>query len=160
VITHTINEFLNSFTGIQVQIDWVKLLRHAPKVEMHELTTPEQLNNVYLPWYRTNTGIDVPLGTEGSRLMSAVEAATELDRFPNKRRCNINYHVEKYKADSTETLLLPAYKLSHDSQLLLDGNHRTVAIAVLGRHFRLVIATIVAPIDAAILPDLAYWTRG
>lgn len=119
-----------------------------------EMMTPEELSNLRMVWYRTSVEKDVSYNVVGAVPAVVSEVANDLASWP-KRVDNVNYWIGKLEhSDSPGTLL--AYRLETGPPLLLDGNHRSVAIATVQSPGTTEVLILEGPIDRKVLPDLRH----
>ena len=154
----SINDFINFFAKIRVTMNWEKLLAHSPTVAIREISDREELIQLIVPWYRTEMEFDARYDAPGARAMSVREVEQNFDSLPEKKRNGTQQNSNNYlNADAAISIYLPAYQLPQNLHLLLDGNHRTIALARITKPFSLKLISIVGPIDPEILPDLGHW---
>lgn len=115
------------------------------------------LRKLQMPWYKgASDQFDVPYNFERAAPVRVGQVADDIERWSNKK-AGIQCYVNKFRSEELINATVPGYALGNDNTLLLDGNHRAVALVRTGRPFLLNIKVIEGPINPAILPDLAHW---
>lgn len=145
------HEFCHHFrSSIRVQLDWKQLCSSDWSIEHSNLTIPTDSSSIFTPWYALKDGNVCCYSDPGAQPQSVVSVAES----PELR----SHHSVYNDAPNEQLLVLPAYKLSNDSLLLLDGNHRVVATHIAGVTLSLEVFAICGPLDRVVLPDLVHWS--
>jgi hypothetical protein len=144
----SINDFLSLFTGIQVDMDWQLLLSKNPEIDQSVISTNDDLGKL-MTVCRSKEG-KYATGRDNEAYILAVNTC----RFPKKFEDELRRHQNA--AAIPNNFYLPVYKLP-DGHLILDGNHRAVALYRSNIIPNLCMLSIKGPICAEILPDLGKW---
>lgn len=144
-------DFQSNFKSkIRVQLDWSKFISSDWPIELRYFSIPEDSSLVYTPWYAKPNGsacaYDSPDATPQSVASVASNSALRA------------HHRVRIHPPSESIVMVPAYGLSGESILLLDGSHRAVSSRVTSTQLGLVAFVIKGPIDKDVLPDLVHWT--
>lgn len=142
--------------NIGVCMHWDRILRDSTfKVRIAQEDT-HSLSKFFAPWYLNQDQARTTWDGEHARPVSIVEAAALPNEFYQDRCFNtIRYWREQFR-DGALIDMFPAYTVS-DGFLVLDGNHRLVALARSGLAATFSFATIEGPIDDQAVFDLHYW---
>lgn len=145
------------FSGIRVQLN-VQLpvgQKWSPRIQV--LDDLEQIRGLYVPWYRTSSEFDVGCKDNGAMPATAGDIADNLSEWIG-RICGIQKYVTEFRASKRADLNIPVYKLNEDGRfLILDGNHRCVALLKAGVPFKVNLVVIEGPITRDALPDLVHF---
>jgi|CXWL01.1.fsa_nt_gi hypothetical protein len=120
-----------------------------------ETVTLRDFSRVYAPWYETADGRETSYDDPHGRPLSIDRAAQVFRSLSHKDR--FDYPIEQLSKGAIPATILPAYKLPRSNLLLLDGNHRTVAIAHLKLSVPVDLIVCDGPMEESALWDLKYW---
>lgn len=134
---------------IRVQLDWSKFMSSKWPIELRYFSMPEDSNLVYTPWYAKPDGSACAYNYPDAAPQSVASIALN--------RSLREHHKVVYHPHCEPITVLPAYGLSGESILLLDGNHRVASAQMASAEFGLVAFVIKGPIDKDVLPDLMHW---
>jgi hypothetical protein len=141
---------------VRVLFAWQQLERLAPRTRFRVLSTQRGLGSLFCPWYVNGSGQIVGYGDPDARPLT-VPAAAEIE-WPLKRTVAVQQLAKSFrKADVPVQVVLPAYVIDARRDLLLDGNHRAVALIAARVPFRALIVAVEGPVNPEILPDLAHF---
>ena len=149
-IVLSINDFLGLFTGIQVAMNWQLLLSKNPEIEQSVISMTDDLGKLTTVCRSNNGEYANGLDNEADIL------TVNYSLFPEKFESELRRHQNA--ASIPNNFYLPVYKLP-DGHLILDGNHRAVALYRSGVIPNLCMLSIKGPICAEILPDLGKWEK-
>jgi hypothetical protein len=129
-------------------MNWELLIETKPQISQSVITTKCELGKLTTAW-RTKNG-NYADGTDNNADILKVKT----DRFPEK----IETELSEGRSATTipNNFYLPVYKIK-GSHLILDGNHRAVALYRSGVVPNICMLSIEGPICSKILPDLAKW---
>ncbi|MFF4115457.1 hypothetical protein [Streptomyces sp. NPDC001714] len=151
--------------GIRVALDWERLAalhRQGLVTIVHEDATLDRLpptHEYYTPWYADGTGRPTDYRAPDAHPLRAADLAHNGRALSPAQHGQVT-HFERVLPRSGCRLLLPVIDLGGDRRLVLDGNHRLVALlrhVAVGGSFRIAEYRIVAPLDPHLLPDLGHW---
>lgn len=140
---------------VRVRFNWRRFGAEGWPISIERLM-PDQLCRVYTPWYESNGRIGAAYYELDARPLSVVEAARRRLEFDAKRAADIQEKVDLI-ASSDISLEVPAFALPGGRFLLLDGNHRIVALVASGHDAPVTLHAVTGPIESDALPDLARW---
>lgn len=162
---------------IRTALDWQglseRVRRDDGSVAVTMVTTDlapyrtEPLERYHAPWYRDAARTaEAGFGDLGAVPLRHAELARDVSLLDGGRQARIAELREHYATQLTgrrPVLILATYALGADRCLVLDGNHRLAALGRLvaaGCPARLVEFRLTAPLDPALLPDLAHYRSG
>jgi len=135
--------------SIGVKLNWAELTASNWPIELSYFALPDDADHVYAPWYARPDGsacdYDSPDATPQSVAAVALNAALR------------SHHGVRDSAPPESVLVVPAYRLNHNSILLLDGNHRAVSSQVAESKLAIAAFVVNGPISKQVLPDLVHW---
>jgi hypothetical protein len=146
----SINDFLGLFTGIQVAMNWRLLLSKNPEIDQSVISTTDDLGKLTTVCRSKNGEYANGLDNEADIL------TVNIRPFPKKFESELLQHQDA--ASVPNNFYLPAYKLP-GGHLILDGNHRAVALYRSGIIPNLCMLSIKGPICAKILSDFGKWEK-
>jgi hypothetical protein len=157
--------FVCGRTGIRVAVDWEQLAlfhRQGAATILREDATLDQLpppHRYYAPWYADRSGRATDYRATDARPLRSVDIAGDGRVLSPAQREQVTY-FERILPRSGSRLPLPVLDLGGGRRLVLDGNHRLVALlrhVATGGSFRIAEYRITAPLDSHLLPDLRHW---
>jgi len=141
-------EFTDEFRdNIEVLVDWDQFESRSWQVELLHLTMPEDLAQLWTPWFAN--------GTDHNDAKAKSLSVLEVAAYPGlvqEHEAKLARHMQKWKDD--QTIRAPAYAIGDDEFLLLDRNHRIVAGTILKRAAKIELAVIRGPRGSGLLLDL------
>ncbi|MFF6916960.1 hypothetical protein [Streptomyces sp. NPDC012466] len=151
--------------GIRVALDWPRLaaLHQADAARVvREDVTLDRLpppRAYYAPWYADPAGRPTDYRALDARPLNSAELAVTGRGLTEEQRLRVG-RFEQALAGRPLPLCLPTLDLGEERRLVLDGNHRLIALlrlvaagsAAVVREFR-----VSAPLDPDLLPDLRHW---
>jgi hypothetical protein len=141
---------------VRVLLAWRQLERLAPSTRFRILSTERDLRSLFCPWYVNGSGQTVGYGDPDARPLT-VSAAAEIE-WPLKRTVAVQQLAKAFRKGHVPVqVVLPAYAIDVRRDLLLDGNHRAVALVVARLRFRALIVAVEGPVNPEMLPDLAHF---
>ncbi|MEV7030161.1 hypothetical protein AB0N99_08020 [Streptomyces sp. NPDC093272] len=146
--------------GIRAELDWIALAEFRAHVQVATFVGDEakqRLAALFTVWYADPTGADSSWKGPGSRPLRVGEVDRTLHSWPDSRRRTVTALTQAFSASPEPVSLnVPAYQVGGGRHVLLDGNHRAVAVhqAAVGVH--LTVCSLVAPVRESILPDLRH----
>jgi hypothetical protein len=146
-----INDFLSLFSGIQVSMNWQLLLSKSPQIDQLPISSKGQLGKLTTVC-RVDKNGNYADGRDNDADILTVGANPFPEKFENELRRHQN------AATIPNNFYLPVYAIN-DGHLILDGNHRAVALYRSGVIPNLCMLSINGPICSQILPDLKKWER-
>lgn len=145
-------EFQHHFAGpIRVMFNWKLFASSDWSIELLYFAIPEQSARVYTPWYALTDGSVCDYNSANAKPQSVAAVASN----PALRAC----HNIRDTPHPESTTVVPAYRVSKEAILLLDGNHRIVSGHVTGSPMALAAFVVCGPIDQNVLPDLVHWAQ-
>ncbi|MER5514991.1 hypothetical protein [Streptomyces sp. NPDC002763] len=151
--------------GIRVSLDWQRLdtLHRAGAAhivhEDHALDGLPPPRAYYAPWYADAAGRPTDYRSAGARPLNIADLATGGSGSLTEEQRQRVAHFE-HTLPVGDRLCLATLDLGGNRRLVLDGNHRLVAVLRLvaaGGAFGLSEFRISAPLHPALLPDLRHW---
>jgi len=119
------------------------------------LINRDQLKELFAPWYQTQNDFDVPFNAEGAVPVKIGDVLNNYRRW-EKRHSRVD-EIRCSLQTNDVSLTILGFCLPCDGTLLLDGNHRIIALAQTEYRFRLRVLVLDGPINPAVLPDLQHW---
>jgi hypothetical protein len=144
----SINDFLGLFTSISVDMNWELLISKGPTIITSSISGVEDLGKLTTVCRIKNGNYADGRDNEADILTVASP------KFPEK----FESELQKNQRDAVipNNFYLPVYEIP-TGHLILDGNHRAVALYRSGVIPNLCMLSIKAPICSKILPDLGKW---
>ena len=136
-------ESLFAVRAIRTWVDWEALDDSNCTVRAAILTDVESLRRIHTVWYR-NQGEPADWRDQAARRVSVGEEADRVTLDTLDRRLLDVPHV------------FPALDLGGGQLMLLDGNHRAVALAALGNPIHLLLLILEGPHEPLVFPDLIH----
>lgn len=148
----TPSEFEHHFRGVvRVMFDWSEFSKSAWPIELCYFSLHEHADRIYTPWYARADGSVCEYNSPGARPQSIAAVA--------KNSALLAHHGVRKTPHPESVSVVPAYRLNHDSILLLDGNHRAVSSQVAVSKAGIAACIVNGPIDGQVLADLAHWVE-
>lgn len=153
----TNEEFLARFDGgraIRVCFDRALFCR-----ECHVKETPRlnDFNRVLSSWYGNDQAVELCYLDSTAWPLSVPDVAKRLDEFCQQRRSRIACYAKRIQNGEEGPFEFPAYALPNGQFMLLDGNHRLVALQKSGIIASVALHVVHGPFDQNILADLWRW---
>lgn len=136
------------FPDIRVAIDWSRFAVESWPVHRGTIVDPAELGRLRSAfWVRFKRLNPRFLKTIGTRSLPIAEVAARMAHFPQPGRDHILDLVRQYRDEGRAHAQVPAYRLADGTVLLLDGNHRSTALALAQVPFELDLFVIMGPPD-------------
>lgn len=143
-------EFQHHFKkAVRVMFDWSAFTAADWPIELGYFSLPEQSDRIYTPWYALADGTICSCNSPNAKPQSVAAVALN--------KALLDHHGIRDTPHPDSVSVAPAYRLNHDSILLLDGNHRAVSSQVAASKTGLAAFIVNGPINEQVLPDLAHW---
>ncbi|QIJ62017.1 hypothetical protein [Streptomyces sp. JB150] len=151
--------------GVRVALDWPRLaaLHRTGAVrvvrEDHALDRLPPPYAYYAPWYADPAGRPTDYRAADARPLNSADLARTGQGLTEEQRHRVG-HFERALAEAPLRLCLPTLDLGEGRRLVLDGNHRLVALLRLvatGPGAAVHEFRVSAPLDPKLLPDLHHW---
>jgi hypothetical protein len=141
-------------------LDWTKVGCHAHTVNVFIVDSLDQLHDFYAPWYvPKGGGTEVNFDHLQALPVRIVDVPQLMARLLSTRQKALSRLAQGFAiAGATMQFPIPTYSLGGRGTLILDGNHRLAACIVASLPFSLLVFSLRAPINPAVLPDLIHWT--
>lgn len=153
-------DIVRVFAEVRMRLNFPRFFSERWPVFAFGGLTVSSFDKLYTGWYRTDSDVGVNFSDQGARPISLPEAVHRCTELPKQKRARVSELAAAYSSTSTPILeLLPAYQLQDGQHLLLDGNHRLVALGASGLRFEFCLLSIRGPLDHDALPDLVHWQR-
>jgi hypothetical protein len=154
------SEFISQFQAINVRLNWRRMSAQQWPVSTYRIYSTTKLRDLYMPWHQLN-GAEVPCTMDGAMPRTVGQTADEM-KGPEATRQEIilKYRAIIQAAPPPVKMTFPAYLLPDSKRLLLDGNHRAIALHLSEMAFEITLLSIEGPIDKDALPDLRVWQEG
>jgi hypothetical protein len=147
-IVLTINDFIYRFSGITVAMDWELLFSKKPQISQSLISKQNDLGKL-ITVCRVKNG-EYATGRNNEAEILRVNSNLFPEKFENELKQNQNTSA------IPNNFYFPVYEIP-DGHLILDGNHRAVALYRSGIIPNLCMVSIKGPICSKILPDLKKW---
>lgn len=151
-----VGDFVRLFRGsVRSLVDWGRLQEHC-STSIEVVTSKDALGELSTVWYRSPSG-----ALSGWRDMEAmrlrVDECAHLHNFPSYESANhLRKLVSQFNRQVAESVFcFPAIR-TRDETLLLDGNHRCVALYRSDMPVRILLAIASGSADEYLLPDLLH----
>jgi hypothetical protein len=152
-----IEEYRDCFKGISVCLNWQQAFCEQWQVTSSHIWSPDGIRDIYMPWYLSSSGTPASYTDQAASPVTVGKVADNIDVWPTKR-ARIDCYRYKFLVDpKVVPISLPAYSLPNNGRLLLDGNHRAVALAIARVKCEVTLVSICGPISSGALPDLSHW---
>lgn len=157
-----LEDFAANFrAAIRAQLDWTRLAETCANVQVETLVRDEakrRLAAFFTVWYADSAGADSLWNASGSRPLRVAAVDRTLHSWPDNRRRTVTALTRVYAASAEPvSLILPAYRVGGGCHVLLDGNHRAVAVYQADVEVHLTLCSLSAPVCETILPDLRHY---
>ena len=155
----TPQEFHTEFvSGITVCFNWPRFFAEWWPVSIRYLRDRADFERCYIPWYLDGTRGFINNTAESDPPFRACTMPVRQTAVPSDHLSRIQGWRQRFQQTLHPVVFrIPAYSLPQDRFLLLDGNHRFLALTLLGRPFSVTVCSIDGPIDGNCLMDLRYW---
>lgn len=153
----TAADFRDQFPEIEAGLNWERFAAEGWPIEHRVLTDREELLGFYT-FFRRSLGRIMPhfLHWVASRQMRMAEVLEHIERLPPRDRATIGHFRAQWQSGTEPIRLqLPTYQFGDGENFLLDCNHRTTAIALSGRPFRIELFSVLGPRERDALVDVA-----
>ena len=129
------------------------------QISMQKTLLQSDLLKLKMPWYLDASNKQVEYDNGDARSTSISEAVQKMACWRLECRLIIAKYLAIFQAATPPIeAMFPVYEIP-GGQLILDGNHRAVALAISNQRFELSLAVLRGPIDRDALPDLIHWAR-
>jgi len=149
-------ELLNCYSGVDVCLDWTMALDW--KIESHILTSSDDIRRLRMPWYLKGD-VCCRHSDDGAKPVTVGEVADNLAPWHCKLKRIYRHAFCFNRAKSQIQITFPAYYLQDGTSLLLDGNHRAVALVLREMDFKATLHSFHGPMDPKALPDLTHFMQ-
>lgn len=146
------------FSKVRVKLDWPRVVNDELKIDVHHTSSLNEVRTFFMPWYADDNRTELRYDCDYAKPVTVGDVADDLDRWP-QRTLPIAEYVKDMCSDGAQGLVLPTYALPNDRLLLLDGNHRAVALVVAQIPFSVRLLIVRGPIEPTMLPDLKHWAK-
>ena len=153
--SESMNDLESCFARVQVRINWGLIA--TSKISIETIACPLTFGEMFLPWYKCHGHFGGDVDCPDAHPVSLDDVVSDFSSLPHQTRKRIWQYKFIYQNAPPKKILLPAYDLGSSRRLLLDGNHRAVAIHQLGVPVAISLAIIHGPMNVAVLPDLRHW---
>jgi len=156
-------EFLRAFPRICVGLNFEAFRSSSWPITIQTASAAESFAKIYTAWYfaptrQTSIYNGVGYAESDAKPLRVSEASAALLHLPSSRQRIVEKYEDEFKTLSGHiSISVPAYAVGHGRHLLLDGNHRVVAVAHIGKPFEIKLVTIEGPIQRRYLLDLLHW---
>jgi hypothetical protein len=145
---------------IRVCFNWNRFFSERWPVAPIRVTTIDELGACVLPWYLGSSRGEVLYTQPDAIPLELSRLPQALNSLNQKRQAGIQNYVAKFKEMATTVEFpVPAYTLSDNRHLVLDGNHRLSALMLCSVPFIVTLWSIRGPLEANCLPDLVHWRK-
>ncbi|MBA2592597.1 MAG: hypothetical protein H0U97_10240 [Gammaproteobacteria bacterium] len=146
--------------AIRVCFNWDRLLEERWPIKVIVVDERQRLADFYPPWYLSPAGEEVGYLDIDARPFPLSAIPDSMKGLRRKRQDSI----KRFSTIFTESrqpihLVLPAYALTENRYLLLDGTHRAAALLLSDVVFRMMVFVVNGPLDAGAVADLVHWAR-
>lgn len=138
-------DYSSRFPAINVRFNWQRFGESHWPVHRYVVEDRKTLLNL-------TTALRLRFGRQprilkpiGSHFMSIAEMVATVPQMSDMRRSIIDKYVEQFWVQDHVELEVPTYRLPHNRQMLLDGNHRLTALATVDVPFRLTLFSVKGP---------------
>lgn len=149
--------FVAALAGIRPQLNWAAFAVNNWPVHIWRTADFAQVEILTTLVYASGDSVGVSFNAEGASPLSVRDAAVKIGSFPEDKRQIVRGSEASYIKNGTARLTIPAYDLGEKGFLILDGNHRTIALSLARQPFQLDVLAIRGPIDPGIMPDLKHF---
>jgi len=144
--------------GINVGFNWTRMEDEEWTISTSSTKSQSELGKLYIPRYVAEGVELVGYKDQGARPLTVEEAAKSLQGWPRLSSDIITGYISDFNRCSPPIkCVFPAYRISDDEKLLLDGTHRAIALFQSNLDFELCLATVQGPICEDALSDMHYW---
>jgi hypothetical protein len=155
------DEVVAAIRRANVQLDWRRFLAEQWPITLRMIGSQTELRALFIAWYLSPNDHELLWCDEHARPIRAGEASAKLysaEWQPHRLPAVIRYGTA-FSAPGVlpVRIVIPAYQLPGEETLLLDGAHRSVALATFNVRFEVTLAVIHGPIEEAALRDLRHW---
>src|SRR5271156_6002321 len=131
-----ITQFIGCFDKIRVQLNSKRASKEQWPISTCDLASKDDLRKLYLPWYYSpKTDAPVCWCNADAQPLCVGRVADNLDYRPQNKDGILKYACCFRAAPSPIRIKFPVYNLHDGKWLLLDGNHRAVALALVDVRF-------------------------
>lgn len=136
------------FPDIRVALDWDRFAAEKWPICRGVVVDTAELGSLRTAfWVRFKRLNPRFLKTVGTRSLPVAEVAARIAQFPQPGQDHILALVQQYRQAGVADVDAPAYRLADGTFLILDGNHRSTALALAGVPFRLNLYVVMGPAD-------------
>lgn len=116
-----------------------------------------KLQKIFCPWYRVGDAYGVGYGDEGAIPITVGEAALNLSKVSNHSQQKVLELQKVFCAEAKPSPVVLGYALPEEQIILIDGVHRSIALARSPKEFLLRVVLVHGPIHPEFMPDLQHW---
>ena len=161
LISVTPEEFEKKFRDvIRVGLNWDRFLEQRWPVDLVRLTTDEELQRCFVPWYIGPKGEEVAYDDRHAIPMRLTDVPKAFEILNDERKSDIQQYVDSFreKADVI-AFSVPTYALPDHQYFVLDRNHRLSALTLNPVKFEVTLWNVRGPMDTDCLLDLNHWLQ-
>ena len=145
---------------ITMPMCWRIIVAENYRITTHLLSNRARLGNYFVPWYVSPAGKECPLQEDGAKALSLADVRANLKYLDARRIGRIVKHRVAFTMQTKPIeFRVPAYSMPDSRYVVLDGNHRLSALALLDVRFCVTICAIEGPMEPRLLWNLAYWLK-
>ncbi len=141
---------------VRCLVDWPRLEEHC-HVSLELITAPEELGALSTVWYVRD---DDRLGgwQDQHAVRVTVNDAARRTDFPSRESAGYVERIQRgiLAGDHPRVWVTPAFRTQTGETIILDGNHRAVALLMSGAPIALFVAVAQGLDDARVFPDLLH----
>lgn len=157
----TPHAYMSAFPGIAVRLHPERIREGDARIWTRLVTDRDELGDFFTASRATRTRMIVRLGAPFSYPLRIREMVARMGETTPSFQAPFDVIQDDLAASGgVPAIEIPAYDLGEDGVLLLDGNHRAVALYRSQKRFRLTLSMLSAPVDRRILTDLRYFDGG
>ena len=151
-------EFIGRFYNkIHVIFNWERFKNEDWPIDIILLENNIDVNKWYTPWYVDLNGIEANYNAPNAIPLS-INGVLCSEHIMNKRNKKVSQILMECKRLAQPIKFdIPAYELGNGKYLVLDGNHRIIALLKHGLRFVVQAFVLRGPIDEGIVADLLHW---
>jgi hypothetical protein len=157
----TAQTFASTFREvIRVGFNWDRFFAERWPIECVTLSTHEDLERCFMPWYIGKGGEEVAYDHPEAVPMKLTDVPKAKQILNDERQGDVEDYVElARKQEGAIEFIAPTYALPDDRYFLLDRNHRMSALALSKSPFRVTLWNVRGPLETDALLDLLHWCR-
>jgi hypothetical protein len=154
-------EFEKKFRDdIRVGFNWDRFLAERWPIERIKLTSMEDLDRCFTPWYVGKGAEELPYDHPHAVPMSLHDVPKAFAILSDERKADIQEKIDILRrGPSPVRLIAPSYALPDDRYFILDRNHHLSALALSERPFEAELWNVRGPLEKECLLDLEFWLK-